>query len=233
MLTFVFIVLVTAHAGLGLECITNCKLSGIPLSEALNISAARCQQRSERSVCTVSVDLDFSTMRYSATFGERPADLEWFDISPTTPLDYTFSQQCSTDTDCVIHNAQKRMDDLIGQSFDATTIYGEIAPIISPPITGDPIKCFDYVSGVVTCASGDICYLLYDTLAQAPHTSGCVSNSPALVLVYGTPAYASTEIRCKSDLCNSEGTYGRIKAVLNKYNLVDANGRINITRPSY
>ena len=226
MLTLLFILLVTAHAGLGLQCITNCSLKGIPFGEALRIRAAQCQQRVTQSICTVDIALDFEKLQYSAIFGGSPKDAETIYISAYIPLDYDFSQQCSTETDCVIRDAQKRIDDLTRRAYNATAIYREIAPLIASPVAANPMKCFDANINVITCASGEICSNIYDPIASRVRSRGCVIGSYARVYVFDSPTYASFDVECTSVLCNGEVGYKKIKDILFKNKLVDANGRI-------
>ena len=51
------------------------------------------------------------------------------------------------------------------------------------------------------------------------------------VSVTDSPSYTAFKINCKSDLCNTMETYETVKGILNKNNLVDANGRIKVTGP--
>ena len=226
MLTLLLILLAATDVTVSLLCITNCSLTNIPFGEDLRIRAGQCQQRATLSVCTVDMTLDFHKMQYSAIFGGSPKDAETIYISAGLPLDYDFSQQCSTETDCVVRDAQKRIDELTRRSYNATVVYGEIAPIITSALAGDQIKCFDANSNVVTCASGEICSIVYDQIARRVTSRGCVSIGFLRVFVYDSPTSASFDIRCKRDLCNGDLTYYRIKDILNKYNLVYANGRI-------
>ena len=226
MLTLLFILLVTAHAGLGLQCITNCSLTKIPFGEALRVRAAQCQQRVTRSTCTVDITLKFDTKQYSATFGESPDDAEKIYISPGLPLDYDFSVQCLTETDCVMRDAQKRIDALVRRFYSAAAVYEEIAPLITDPLVVDRVKCFNAKSDLVTCASGEMCITEYDQIARQVRSRGCAIGSSARVYVYDSPTYASFTIVCKRDLCNGDTTYNRVKDILNRNSLVHANGRI-------
>ena len=226
MLSLLFILLVTVHAGAGLQCITDCRLTGIPFGEELRIRASQCQKRVELPFCTVDITLDFDTRQYSAIFGVGAILRESIFISAAIPLNYDFTQQCSTDADCVARDAQKRIDDMIGRSYNATALYGEIGPLITSPSTGDQIQCFDAGSKVVTCAPGELCRFEYDTIGGRVTSRGCVFTDIARVSVFDSPTNAFFDINCKRDSCNGDETYDRIKDILYKNNLVRANGRI-------
>ena len=228
MFTVLFILLAAAEVTWSLECIAYCSLPRIPFGEDLRARASECRQRVTAATCTVDIILNFDKKQYSATFGEFVSNYERISISSGEPLEYRFSRQCSIDIDCVITDAQKRIDELTRQPYNAMSIYGEIAPIITDPLAGDPIKCVGANSSAVTCGSGEICRIAYDPRARRITTRGCVSSIREVYL-YDSPTYASSEIKCNSDLCNNMEAYDKVKSILNKNNLVDANGRINAT----
>ena len=226
MLTVLLILLVAADATWSLECINRCLLTKIPFGEAIGNRTDECQ-RSTFPACNVIITVDFETKQYSASFGVAPEDLEAIFISLFQPLSYGFSRECSTDTDCVIREAQSRVDEVTRRPYNATAIYREIAVILTSPLAGDPIKCFNDAGSVATCSSGQTCNIEYDQIERKTRSRGCLFNVPG-VSVNDSPSYTAFEVNCISDLCNTEETYEKVKGVLNKNNLVDADGRLNI-----
>ena len=226
MLTACLILLAAAEVTWGLECIVDCSLRAVPFGEEIRIRAAQCPRRVTAPTCTIDVTVNFDRMQYTANFAPVSKDSESIFISLNQPLDYSVTRQCSTDNDCAIRGAQSRVSELTGRPYNATALYGEIAPFIRSPLARDPIKCFDANSTAITCALGQICSIKYDPIARRVRSRGCVFGAP-IVSVYGSPTDASFDINCKSELCNNEETYEQIKRILNRNDLVDANGGIN------
>ena len=117
MLSVLLILLVTANAGWGLECITSCLFINIPFGEDLRIRADQCEQRVTLPACTVAITLEFRKMQYTADFGNSHETLESIYIESRAPLVFDFDLQCATDTDCVIRDAQKRIDEYVVYSY--------------------------------------------------------------------------------------------------------------------
>ena len=228
MLAALLIFLLAADATWSLECITNCSLKAVPFGEDLRIRTNACQQRVTLLACTFDITLDFETKQYSVFLGGPPGESEAISMSSFLPLHYDVSRQCSTDTDCVIRDAQNKIDEVTRRPYDATALYEEIETIITSPLAEDPITCFDDAGSVATCEFGQICTIDYDAIAQRIRSRGCLFRFPE-VYVYDSPTDASFDVHCNSDLCNTLETYEKIKGILNKNNLVDANGRINVT----
>ena len=228
MFTVLLILLAAVDVTCSLECIAYCSLTRIPFGDDLRIRAGEYQRRVTAPTCTVDITLNFHKMQYSATFGDIASNYERISISSGEPLEYRFSRQCSFDIDCVLRDAQKRIDELTGRPYNAVAIYEEIAPLITSQLAGDQIDCFGANSSTVTCRSGEICRIIYDPRARRVTSRGCVS-SILQVYFYDSPTYASSEIKCNSGLCNIMEVYEKVKSILNKNNLVDANGRINAT----
>ena len=226
MLTLLFILSVTAKADEGLECIADCLFGAVPLGEDLRIRAAQCQSRVTRSACTVEISLNFDKMQYSALFGKSFEDYETITISSESPLDYHFGQHCSTDTGCVIRDAQKRIDNLIRRPYNATAVYRDIAPNITSSGARDWYLCYKADYRWFRCNDHQLCSIDYDPIARQVRSRGCISSNSARVSVAKRNTQASFAIECKGHFCNSDATYDTVKNILHKHNLVYANGTI-------
>ena len=228
MFTALLILLAASDATLGLKCIYECSLREVPFGEDLRIRGRQCQKRLERDSCKIEVVLDYHQQTYTVNFPFDSDEVESITITPPSRLDYEFDLECSTDDDCILEDAQTRISELTRRPYNTQIIYEEIS-IITGAAPEVPMKCVNTRDEIVTCVSGDRCEIQYDLKAQMVSQRACGSPFGPAVLVYENSMFSSFDIVCSHSLCNTVETYEKIKGILNKNNMVDANGRINAT----
>ena len=229
MLTVLLILLVAPDATQGLKCIFDCPLRDVPFGEDLRIRGRQCQQRIESDSCKIEIVLDYHQQTYAVNFPLDSDEVESIAITPPRRLDYEFDIECSANDDCILDDAHMRITELTRRPFNTQVVYEEIASIVTGATPEDRLQCFNTKDEIVTCASGYRCEIQYDLKGQMVTQRDCGSPFAPSVLVYENPMFSSFDVVCSHSLCNTEETYQKIKSILYKNNMVDANGRINVT----
>jgi hypothetical protein len=228
MLVLVFGLLLTAtidHAA-AIQCITNCTVDGLKFGDSFNFPGARCQQRIFGSNCTVLINFNYHERQYTVELGKNLSSADLIYITPSLPyLSYKINHYCSDRTKCVFKNIQKKIDKMVRRSYNATDIYAQLEPLIQGSSQNDPIECYNNKTKIVQCAHNQICGLSYDQQKQEIRARGCHSAHGPRVFVYDAEYYSALHIDCTRNLCNDEETLTKVKSILAKNGLTDANAR--------
>jgi hypothetical protein len=225
MLVLLISLLLTAEIGHALQCITNCSVGEFGFEEPFRIPDGQCQQRIEASECTVRVDFKYHDQVYTVEFGKNRSSADFIYISSSPYLSYTTNYYCSKETNCVFSPLQKRINQMVRRTYNATHIYEQLAPLIENPLRTHAVKCYNMTKKIVKCSHDQVCGLSYDQQAQDVRARGCQLSPGARVFVYDADYYSALHIECTRNLCNDDATIARIKSILASNNLTDANGR--------
>jgi hypothetical protein len=140
-------------------------------------------------------------------------------------LSYEIDYGCSKSTHCPAAYAQKRIDEMVARNYDASRVYGELAPLIENPSRNDSIQCYDLQNNVITCSPSQICSLEFDTRKKKMKSRGCKEDIGARVFLFDGELSPSIHVECHRNLCNADTTLAQIKTILAQNGLTDADGR--------
>ena len=151
----------------------------------------------------------------------------FFIFIPSNYLSYSATFACSNDDSCALEFAERKLTDLAKRRYNSVNVTQELAPLLEESRqNGTKLRCFD---GEI-CEQGGMCQIVYDTKANTQSDRRCHKPDlpiPARVSVYDSGNYATIDIECDRTACNSPETMNKVKAILARHNLTDADGRIN------
>ena len=206
------------------QCWKGCSVSaymGVPLT----IPDRRCNS-SSGDYCQVKVWANYHDNTYSVDFDTSFVSgySRFIYILTSNYLSYSATYSCSDNDLCALDFAKKKVLDLSNRTYNAFRIGAELSPLLNElrPV-GSGLVCYDN-----DACTGGICEIEYDTKSNSQRKRGCNREDvPARVSAYDSGSYASLDVNCNRTQCNSPDIIREVKVILARYNLTDANGRIN------
>lgn len=225
MFALLFLSLLFVNTGHALQCIDNCFTRG-QFGEPFRIPDGQCTERASVSKCFVKMGFQYDRNTYSVSLDKSGYfSYDYIYISSGPYLSYEINYGCSQSTDCAAVYAQKRIDEMVARNYDASRVYGELAPLIENPSRNDSIQCYDLQNNVITCSPSQICSLEFDTRKKKMKSRGCKEDIGARVFLFDGELSPSIHVECHRNLCNADTTLAQIKTILAQNGLTDADGR--------
>ena len=223
--SFVFVVLLAqVFKPVGaLTCLSSCTITGLK-GQRLNVRDSTCSS-ANGTACLAVVSFHYHTGEYRVMFNTAPMTgySRSIYITPPNSLDYWTVHACSNNDTCALEFAQMKVSGLSRRDYNSSTLWAELVPILQESkAAGSVLSCFDNE----TCVDGT-CNIGYDTKSNSQigrqcHTYSSLPN----IMVRENDFSGSFDLFCNRTRCNSPQTADRVKAILTKYKLTDANGRI-------
>ena len=214
--------LISSHAKR--SCLSNCYVDGL-IGEPLVIPDDLCTI-SVGNDCEVEIDFQYDRGTYGVSFGTSFISTysRFIYVLPSNYLTYRATYSCSKHDSCALDFAKNKVLDLGNRTYDSLRLTRELAPILQEDRpTGAALTCYDNDS----CAGG-VCQIEYDTTSNAQKTRRCERQyNITRVSIHDSGNYATFTVQCNRTKCNSPETLNQVKAIFARYNLTDANGRIN------
>jgi hypothetical protein len=224
MFALLFLSLLFVNTGHALQCMSNCSISA-GFGEPFLIPDGRCQQRASSSTCSTELRFQYNGRTYTVEFNKFSFSYDSIYITSGPYFSYSINYACSKNTDCSVTYAQNRIDEMVARDYDASRIYGELAPLIDNPSRNGSLQCYDISNKVVTCSPDQFCSLELDTKKRKMKSRGCATEYGTGVYLFDGDISASLSVTCARNLCNGDAILGQIKSILAKNGLTDPNGR--------
>ena len=208
------------------NCLYDCSLSGYHVTH-LSVSG-NCKTK-KANYCQVKVNYNYHSRRYDVQFDTSyvRSYSRFIYILPSNYLSYSATFSCSDNDKCALDFADKKLLDLANRTYNSIVVSRELAPLLTEARpAGSVLRCYDGE----TCLGDGMCQIEYDTKANSQKTRGCNTpypSVPARVSAYDSGSYAVIDVECDRTSCNSPETMQKVKEILFRHNLTDANGRIN------